>query len=131
MTGVFPTDIVEQAFLTQFASMSPAILIFHMGTMINLKQLRDEWKTVVTTVASMLVVIVTCFVLIPIIGRENAMVAIPVLNGGIISTQIMSSKAAELGLVVPEPSPLSSMPLKNLRDRIPLRMLGCKRRKQF
>lgn len=101
MTGVFPTDIVEQAFLTQFASMSAAILIFHMGTMINLKQLRDEWKTVVTAVASMIVVIVTCFILIPIIGKENAIVAIPVLNGGIISTQIMSSKAAELGLVVP------------------------------
>lgn len=98
---IFPKDIVEQAGLTKFASMSAAILIFHMGTMINMKQLVSEWRTVLTAIASMLVVMVAGLLLIPVIGRENALVAIPVLNGGIISTQIMSKAATDANLVVP------------------------------
>lgn len=101
MLGVFPADIVERAGLTQIASMSAAILIFHMGTMINLKQLIAEWKTVVTATASMIVVMLACLLLIPIIGKDNAIVAIPVLNGGIISTQIMSNAATDANLIIP------------------------------
>lgn len=100
MFGIFPEDIVEKAKLTQLASMAAAILIFHMGTMINLKQLIAEWKTVVTAALSMVVVGLACLLLIPVIGKENAIVAIPVLNGGIISTQIMSQSATQANLEI-------------------------------
>lgn len=98
LAGVIPADVIDRAGLTSFAAMSAPILIFHMGTMINLKQLVAEWRTVVTAILGMVVVMIGCFMLVPIIGWETAIVAIPVLNGGIISTQIMSAAATELAL---------------------------------
>lgn len=101
MTDVFPADIIDQAGLSSMASMAVGLLIFHMGTTINLKQLINEWRTVVTAILSMFVVALVVFLLVPLIGYENAVVAIPVLNGGIVSTQIMSEAASEANLAIP------------------------------
>lgn len=124
ITGVFPADIIDQAGLTSMASMAPALLIFHMGTTINLKQLINEWRTVVTAILSMLVVAVVVFLLSPIIGYENAIVAIPVLNGGIISTQIMSEAATNAGLAVPAALAAILYAVKKFAGSYPASMLG-------
>lgn len=124
MTGVFPADIIDQAGLTSMASMAAALLIFHMGTTINLKQLINEWRTVVTAILSMLVVALVVFLLSPIIGYENAIVAIPVLNGGIISTQIMSEAATNAGLAVPAALAAILYAVKKFAGSYPASMLG-------
>lgn len=126
MTGVFPADIIDRAGLTSMASMAPALLIFHMGTTINLKQLINEWRTVTTAILSMFVVAGAVFLLIPIIGFENAIVAIPVLNGGIISTQIMSEAATSAGLVVPAALAAILYAVKKFAGSYPASMLGVK-----
>lgn len=126
MTGVFPADIINRAGLTSMASMAPALLIFHMGTTINLKQLINEWRTVTTAILSMFVVAGAVFLLIPIIGFENAIVAIPVLNGGIISTQIMSEAATSAGLVVPAALAAILYAVKKFAGSYPASMLGVK-----
>lgn len=100
LTGILPPQIVEFAGLTTFANLAGALVVFHMGTMINLQQLRQEWRTVVTAVLSMIVVALAIFAIIPVIGYENAIVAIPVLNGGLISTKIMVDAATGAGLAV-------------------------------
>lgn len=129
MTGVFPADIIDRAGLTSMASMAPALLIFHMGTTINLKQLINEWRTVTTAILSMFVVAGAVFLLIPIIGFENAIVAIPVLNGGIISTQIMSEAATSAGLVVPAALAAILYAVKKFAGSYPASMLGVKEAK--
>lgn len=126
MTGVFPADIIDRAGLTSMASMAAALLIFHMGTTINLKQLINEWRTVTTAILSMFVVAGAVFLLIPIIGFENAIVAIPVLNGGIISTQIMSEAATSAGLVVPAALAAILYAVKKFAGSYPASMLGVK-----
>lgn len=126
MTGVFPADIIDRAGLTSMASMSAALLIFHMGTTINLKQLINEWRTVTTAILSMFVVAGAVFLLIPIIGFENAVVAIPVLNGGIISTQIMSEAATSAGLAVPAALAAILYAVKKFAGSYPASMLGVK-----
>jgi len=98
LTGILPGDIIKRAGLTEIGSMSVALLIFHMGTMINIKQLIQEYKTVITAILSMVVVMLACFAAAPIIGMENALVIIPVMNGGIIATQIMTGAAMTSGL---------------------------------
>jgi hypothetical protein len=98
LTGILPGDIIKRAGLTEIGSMSVALLIFHMGTMINIKQLIQEYKTVITAILSMVVVMLACFAASPIIGMENALVIIPVMNGGIIATQIMTDGAMNSGL---------------------------------
>lgn len=129
MTGIFPADIIDRAGLSSMASMSAALLIFHMGTTINLKQLINEWRTVVTATLSMLVVALVVFLLSPIIGYENAIVAIPVLNGGIISTQIMSEAAMEAGLTVPAALAAILYAVKKFAGSYPASMLGVREAK--
>ena len=93
MTGVIPKNVINLAGLTEFGRLSAALIIFHMGTMINLSQLRQEWRTVVTTVLSMIVAGIAIFAVTPLIGRENMLVSIPVINGGIVSTKLMVDAA--------------------------------------
>jgi hypothetical protein len=97
MTGLIPPDIIEQARLSQLGGWASAYMIFHMGTSINLGELKREWKTVLVAVISMVVAIVGLLFTIPIIGKEAAFVAIPVINGGIVATQIMTESALNLG----------------------------------
>lgn len=66
-----------------------------MGTMINIKELIDEWRTVVMAIISMIVGIIAIFAVIPLVGKEAAVVSIPIINGGIIATQIMTGAAME------------------------------------
>ena len=97
MTKVIPADMIQKAGLSQSAAWSAPLLIFHMGTMINIKELIDEWRTVVMAIISMIVGIIAVFAVIPLVGKEAAVVSIPIINGGIIATQIMTGAAMEKG----------------------------------
>ena len=97
---IFPADIIDQAGLTVVAKWATPMLVFHMGTMINLRQLIDEWRTVVISVIGMVAAMVGIFLVIPLIGREAAIVSIPVINGALVATQIMTDAAVEKGLTL-------------------------------
>lgn len=93
-----PSDIVAKSGLGQIGSWAAPLLIFHMGTMINIKELIAEWRTVVMTIISVFVAIASTFIIVPFIGKYAAIVSVPILNGGIIATQIMTGAALEKGL---------------------------------
>lgn len=97
---IIPADIIDRAGLTVAAKWASPILVFHMGTMINLRQLLDEWRTVVTSIIGMAAAIAGILLTIPLIGREAALVSIPVINGALIATQIMTDAAVAKGLTV-------------------------------
>ncbi len=98
MTGILPPDIISLAGLADLGAWSSAFIIFHMGTMINLKELLDEWRTVLIAVISMIIAIGSTLLVMPIIGKESAIVSIPILNGGIVATQIMTREVLDKGL---------------------------------
>lgn len=100
MTGLIPPDIINKAGLSQVAKWAAGFVVFSMGTTINIRQLIDEWRTVTTAILSMAVLGVGCLVLVPIIGYNEVIVSVPILNGGIIATQIMTSAAMEQGLTM-------------------------------
>lgn len=100
MCGWIPPDIINKAGLGQVAKWAAGFVVFSMGTSINLRQLADEWRTVVTAIISMAVLGVGCLVLVPVIGYNEVIVSVPILNGGIIATQIMTSAAMEQGLTM-------------------------------
>lgn len=100
MTGILPPDIIELAGLTALGKWSSAFIIFHMGTMINIRELLDEWRTVLLAIISMIIAIISTLLIIPIIGKEAAIVSIPILNGGIVATQIMTGEALEKGMAL-------------------------------
>lgn len=100
LTDVIPKDIIEQARLTQLASWASVYVVFHMGTTINMGELIREWKTVVMSCFAMLVAVVSIFAVAPFIGKSAAVVSIPVVNGGIIATQIMVEAATQKGMAL-------------------------------
>lgn len=97
---IVPADIIDQAGLTAAAKWATPMLVFHMGTMINLRQLLDEWRTVVTSIIGMAAAIIGILLVIPLIGRDAALVSIPVINGALVATQIMTDAAVEKGLTL-------------------------------
>lgn len=100
MTGILPPDIIELAGLTALGKWSSAFIIFHMGTMINIRELLDEWRTVLIAIISMVIAIISTLLVVPIVGKEAAIVSIPILNGGIVATQIMTGAALEKGIAL-------------------------------
>ncbi len=100
MTKILPGDIIEQAGLTQISKWASAFIVFHMGTKINFKQLVKEWRTVVVSLIAMIVALISLLAVSPIIGKESAIVSIPIINGGLIATQIMTEGAMEKGLTL-------------------------------
>jgi hypothetical protein len=131
LTKILPANIIELAGLAQFGQMAGGILVFHMGTMINLKQLAREWRTVITALLSMVVVMIACFALAPILGMKSVIVAIPVINGGIVSTQIMSEAATELGLVIPAALGVVLYAIKKFAGSYPASLFGVREAKEI
>ena len=100
LLNIFPDDIISQAGLTQIGSFASAYIVFHMGTMIELDQLKKEWRTCVMALISMVIAAGMCVVVSPFIGRENAIVSLPIINGGLVATQIMTAAALEKGMTM-------------------------------
>ena len=97
VTGVLPSDIIDRAGLTAASSWSVPMLLFAMGSMINLRQFIDEWRTVVTCWLGIIAVIIGVSMTLPIIGKQMALSAIPVINGALPATQIMTKAATDAG----------------------------------
>lgn len=97
MTGLIPKDIIKQAELAGLAKWAVMFIVFSMGTTIDLRSFMAEWRTVLTACVAMCVVMVAGCIAIPLIGYNEAIVAIPILNGGIVATQIMTAAASEHG----------------------------------
>lgn len=98
MTGVIPPDTIKLAGLSELGKWSTLFIVFSMGTSINLKEFIAEWRTLLTAVLSMLVVMASAFVMIPLVGYNETIVSIPIINGGIVATQIMTSAAMDQGM---------------------------------
>lgn len=97
VAGVLPADIIDRAGLTSASSWSVPMLLFAMGSMINLRQFIDEWRTVVTCWLGIIAVIIGVSLTIPLIGKQMALSAIPVINGALPATQIMTEAATNAG----------------------------------
>ncbi len=97
MFNIIPDDIIAKSTLDVIAVWAAGYIVFHMGTMINLKQLALEYRTVLITLISMVVAGLAMLVLIPFVGNNFAIGSIPVLNGGIIATKVIADKALEIG----------------------------------
>lgn len=100
MTGLIPPDIIKKAGLDQIAKWSVLFLVFSMGTTINVRELIDEWRTVVTAFLAMGVIMLAAFLMMPLIGYEETIVSVPIVTGGIVATQIMTEAAMNQGFAM-------------------------------
>lgn len=99
LTKLFPADIIDQGGLTALSKLAIAMVLFNMGTTLNVKQLVEEWRTVLMAALCMLASCIVMLLVTPIIGFDTVLVGMPVINGAAMATSLMASAAAEKGLV--------------------------------
>ena len=98
LTKLFPADIIDQGGLTALSKLAIAMVLFNMGTTLNVKQLIEEWRTVLMAALCMLASCVVMLLVSPIIGFDTVLIGMPVINGAAMATSLMASAAAEKGL---------------------------------
>ncbi|MGE8203392.1 hypothetical protein ACQKP0_02425 [Heyndrickxia sp. NPDC080065] len=98
-TGIFPTNLTEKTPLTMFGSLMIAPLIVHMGTLIPLKTLKTQYKSVLISIFGIIfATILILLIVTPILGYKTAAAGIGPLTGGIIAFVITSEKLQAIGL---------------------------------
>ena len=97
---VIPKEVVADSKLIPFGStIGIYLLLVHMGTIISLKQLGEQWKTIVICVAGLAGMCLACwFIAIPIIGKDFVIAGLPPLTGGIVAATVMHDAAEAAGL---------------------------------
>lgn len=93
-----PGSVFADSQLLGFASVTVGILLVHMGTTINLKQLISEWKTVIIVLCSTVAICAGVYFLGSLfINRYYALIGAPILGGGVVAFLTMSGAMESLG----------------------------------
>ena len=97
---VLPTTLISDAVLIPFGStIGIYLLITHMGTVISIKQLLEQWKTIVVCLAGLAGMCVLALFVCPLLMDRSFVVAgLPPLTGGIVAATTMMEAANAAGL---------------------------------
>lgn len=98
----FPKEIVKDAGLLPFGStIGIFLLITHIGTIISIKQLAKQWRTIVVCLAGLVGMIGLGYAVGQMfMPRELVIAGLPPLTGGIVAATIMKVAAAKAGFAV-------------------------------
>lgn len=121
--GLIPTDVIDQSLLTDVYAILVVPLLFHMGSLIPLPTMIQQWRSVLIAISGMLVaVIALAIVVIPLFSFEHFVAGAGPLAGGIVATGLTTAGLTEAGVasaIVILPSlvlmmqSLPAMPLTN------------------
>lgn len=93
-----PTTVFQDSNLLQIGTLMISFLLVHMGTMLNIKQLIQQWKTVLICVSAIIGIAVALLLVVsPLMGIETALVGAPPLAGGVVAAIQMSEAANSIG----------------------------------
>lgn len=97
---IIPKEVISDAVLIPFgSSIGIYLLLVHMGTVISLQQLKQQWKTVLVCLVGLVGMCVVSLLILPgLIGREFVISGLPPLTGGIVAAVTMQQAAMEKGL---------------------------------
>lgn len=97
---VLPQSLSDDTGLTAFASTIGVLMfITHIGTVISLKQLMEQWKTVVVCLCGLAGMVALCWVICPLVMDKTLVIAgLPPLTGGIVAALTMQNAAQAAGL---------------------------------
>ena len=98
-TGIFPDNILESS---QFAALGAILIgpaIVHMGTLIPMKVLREQYRAVIISLAGVVVAAILIFTIIPFLFNfETAVAGMGPISGGVVAMIITTEKLKELDL---------------------------------
>src|SRR6056297_99610 len=97
---ILPADIVTQSsFAKPIVYLSMYLLLTHMGTLMSVKELLSQWKTVLIALSGIIgIIAMTMTVGNLIFGWETVVAATPPLTGGVVASILMSTAASDRGL---------------------------------
>ncbi len=97
---VLPQSFISDSMLIPFGStIGMYLILVHMGTVISIKQLLEQWKTIVVCLAGLVGMCALCLVICPMImDRSYVIAGLPPLTGGIVAATTMMNAANEAGL---------------------------------
>lgn len=97
---ILPADIVTQSsFAKPVVYLSMYLLLTHMGTLMSLKELIGQWRTILIALAGVAgICAMTLTVGRIFFGWETVVAATPPLTGGVVASILMSTAASERGL---------------------------------
>jgi hypothetical protein len=94
-----PITLFEDSKLIPVAMALIAMLMVHMGSFMKLRDLKEEWKTVLIAILALIALSAALYLLGGlIIGRERAITAIGPISGGVVATLIVSEAVTKMGL---------------------------------
>ncbi len=94
-----PPSIFNDSGLYMVGLLTMPLLLTNMGSMISLKELAKQWKTVIIALAAVVGIgLLVYFVGGPIFGKEMAAAAAPPIAGGVVAALIVSEAAMAKGL---------------------------------
>lgn len=121
--GIVPDSVVDDSMLVQVYTILVAPLLFHMGTLIPLRVMLKQWRSVIIAVSGMIAAVLLIFVVVaPIFGFSTFVAGSGPLAGGIVATGLTTEGltahgAASSIIVLPALvlmlQSLPSMPLTN------------------
>ena len=97
---VLPQTFISDSMLIPFGStIGIYLLITHMGTVISIKQLVEQWKTIVVCLAGLAGMCALCLTICPMLmDRSYVIAGLPPLTGGIVAATTMMDAANAAGL---------------------------------
>lgn len=96
--GLIPPNIVElMGLMGPVSSLVSVLIVLNMGTTMNLKDITSNWKIAVLGFVALGGVALGCLTIgAALFGWSNAVVATPVVGGGIVAALEMQQAAAEV-----------------------------------
>ncbi|MGI6588964.1 MAG: hypothetical protein ACOX2N_09455 [Peptococcia bacterium] len=99
---VLPADVITQAsFAAPVVYISMYLLLVHMGTLMSVRELLGQWKTVLIAIAGIVGICALALTIGRVLfGWEMVIAATPPLAGGVVASILMSTAATEKGLTI-------------------------------
>lgn len=93
------TLVADASFAAPFVSVCMSCLLVHMGTLMSVKKLIDQWRAVLVALFGVCgTILISMTIGAAIFGRTTAVVITPPLTGGILAALLMSQAVAAKGL---------------------------------
>lgn len=97
---ILPKDIIAKgSFAAPLVPVSMYLLLVHMGTLMSLRELIGQWRTILISLSGILgICVMTLTVGKVFFGWQAVVAATPPLTGGVVASILMSKAAADKGL---------------------------------
>ncbi len=94
-----PKTLFDDSNAFAFAIAVIPMLMAHMGSLLNVQELKEEWKTVLIVLFALIAVALLLFIVgAPLFGKQYAIAAAGPITGGVVATLIMQEALTAMGL---------------------------------